>query len=425
MLVAEGRLVARGRRLPPGRRPDDAGRPGDADGAHRGAPRRARPGRPGARPRRGRARPELHARRRWRPSSGVAEPDARAAAAGAGPARAARPRDRPALARARPVRVRPGAHPRGRLQHARQARPQGRATSPRRATSSRSATTSSPARSPATTSPPSGNAADGPEADALAAQARIALRGAAERAAALGSHEQAIALPRAGPRRQPRRRPTGPTSTSARWPRPMQGLVAEVAERHAREAFEARRELGDRGRRSRWRPPSMPRRSGSSVRTATACSRSCMPAVGGVRGPRADAGRRRADDPDHLRLPLARRPPSGARVAGAAAARCRAPRPAGRIGLRDPAARRDAVSTRSAPRGDDPDQGRTRAGGRHGLWEVDRLTRTNLTFRDQFQEPAVGLAMAREGLDIAGRRGSMSYALHDGRQRGHDRPARR
>jgi class 3 adenylate cyclase/tetratricopeptide (TPR) repeat protein len=36
------------------------------------------------------------------------------------------------------------------------------------------------------------NAAEGPEADALAAQARIALRSAAERAAALGSYEQAV-----------------------------------------------------------------------------------------------------------------------------------------------------------------------------------------------------------------------------------------
>src|SRR6185503_7105442 len=35
-------------------------------------------------------------------------------------------------------------------------------------------------------------AADKDEADALAAQARIALRGAADRAASLGSHEQAV-----------------------------------------------------------------------------------------------------------------------------------------------------------------------------------------------------------------------------------------
>ena len=36
------------------------------------------------------------------------------------------------------------------------------------------------------------NATDGPEADALAAQARVALRGAADRAAALGAHDQAV-----------------------------------------------------------------------------------------------------------------------------------------------------------------------------------------------------------------------------------------
>ena len=38
------------------------------------------------------------------------------------------------------------------------------------------------------------NATDGPEADALGAQARVALRGAAERAAALGANEQAVSL---------------------------------------------------------------------------------------------------------------------------------------------------------------------------------------------------------------------------------------
>ena len=38
------------------------------------------------------------------------------------------------------------------------------------------------------------NATEGPEADALAAQARIALRAAAERAAGLGSHAQAVSL---------------------------------------------------------------------------------------------------------------------------------------------------------------------------------------------------------------------------------------
>ncbi len=49
----------------------------------------------------------------------------RAAPPGARPPRAAEPRGGPPLTRARPVRLRPGAHPRGRVQHAREARPQG------------------------------------------------------------------------------------------------------------------------------------------------------------------------------------------------------------------------------------------------------------------------------------------------------------
>ena len=84
--------------------------------------------------------------------SGDDRDGARAAAARARPARAPDAQGRSALAGARPVRVRAGAHPRGRVQHARAARPEGRATSPPRATSKPSAPTSWPARWPATTS---------------------------------------------------------------------------------------------------------------------------------------------------------------------------------------------------------------------------------------------------------------------------------
>ena len=42
------------------------------------------------------------------------------------------------------------------------------------------------------------NAGEGPEADALAGQARISLRAASERAAALGSRDQALDVRRAG-----------------------------------------------------------------------------------------------------------------------------------------------------------------------------------------------------------------------------------
>ena len=57
-----------------------------------------------------------------------------------------------------------------------QARPQGAPPRRRPATSRRSGPTSSPAPSRATTSRPSANAPRGPEADALAGQARIALQ---------------------------------------------------------------------------------------------------------------------------------------------------------------------------------------------------------------------------------------------------------
>ena len=92
--------------------------------------------RPGARPGRRRPRPELHAGRPRRRSSGTPEDDARAAPARPSSGASSSTLDAdPRSPGARPVRVRPGAHPRGRLQHARQARPQGAATSPRRATS--------------------------------------------------------------------------------------------------------------------------------------------------------------------------------------------------------------------------------------------------------------------------------------------------
>jgi hypothetical protein len=45
------------------------------------------------------------------------------------------------------------------------------------------------------------------------------------------------------------------------------------------------------------------------------------------------------------------------------------------------------------------------------LEEVHRSTRTILTFREQFVDPAAGLAMAREGLEIASRLGSAAYGF--------------
>ena len=79
--------------------------------------------RPGAAPGRGGPRPVVHGRRagRGRRARPCASCEARLAAAR--PQRAPARRDRPAIAGAWPVRVRPGAHPRGRLLDARAARP--------------------------------------------------------------------------------------------------------------------------------------------------------------------------------------------------------------------------------------------------------------------------------------------------------------
>jgi class 3 adenylate cyclase/tetratricopeptide (TPR) repeat protein len=89
------------------------------------------------------------------------------------------------------------------------------------------------------------NAADGPEAEALGAQARISLRAAAERAALLGSHEQALTLleQAIGVTNDPADRAdllerAGEAASAA-------GRHA-TSERHLRAAIEAQREVGDR-----------------------------------------------------------------------------------------------------------------------------------------------------------------------------------
>jgi hypothetical protein len=47
----------------------------------------------------------------------------------------------------------------------------------------------------------------------------------------------------------------------------------------------------------------------------------------------------------------------------------------------------------------------------NGITEVERNCKTALTFYEQFNDPAAGLAMAREGLELAATLGSSSYAF--------------
>jgi len=88
-------------------------------------------------------------------------------------------------------------------------------------------------------------ASDEAEADALAAQARIALRGAAERAAALGSHEQAITF-----LDQALEVTSQPDDRADLHERALNsarlGLHPDIALRHAEGALAERRRIGDR-----------------------------------------------------------------------------------------------------------------------------------------------------------------------------------
>ena len=218
-----------------------------------------------------------------------------AAAARPRPTRAARPRRRSPLARARPVRLRPGAHPRGRLQHALAAGTARSATSRRRATSRTSARTSSRAGSPGTTSRRSGwprtrrrrmrsrrrpGSRSGPRPSGRPRSARTSRRS------------------RSSSRRS--RSPTDPAErarlhtsivAAAR-----QGLdAALVAAPRGGGRDRAAADRGSRGdrhrdRRSRAGP------SGSSCRTRPGALAIADGGVGGVLGPGADAGRRRADE---------------------------------------------------------------------------------------------------------------------------------
>jgi len=253
-----------------------------------------------------------------------------------------------------------------------------------------------------------GYASDGPEADALAAQARVALRGAAERAVALGGHTQAIAFlehalavsPGAADRAEIHER----ALESA-----MQGLVAEVAERHGLGALEARRQLGNReaialataaytgaigffaADRTRCLDILLPAWEEFSDLEATAAGVALMLAM--------SQAYVNTDDTAVLAwlerlLPVAERldllSETAAGLSRLSGALYRADRP------------REALIIL---------RGTNELAVANGLVAVDRDTRTSLTFYEQFADPVAGLAMAREGLEIAGRRGSMVYGF--------------
>ena len=252
-------------------------------------------------------------------------------------------------------------------------------------------------------------AGDGPEADALAAQARLAMRGAAERAAALGSHAQAVTF-----LEQALEVTTDPAERADLHERALastdQGLDVAADLRHAEGALAARRELGDR--------PAI-------ARAVAAHGRVVRSSVG---------------EPDRaleLLLPAweefadLEQTPAGvelmAAIASAYAGLNKGPENliwldrlipiAERLDLLDPLV--GALMSRGPYLGsiNRPREGMIILRGAHtlalsnGLRERERSGRTLLTFFEQWGEPAVGLEMAREGLEIARQIGSSTYGF--------------
>lgn len=254
-----------------------------------------------------------------------------------------------------------------------------------------------------------GYAGSGPEADALAAQARVALRGAAERAVALGAHAQAIAFLEHALAVSP-----GPAERADLHERALasalQGLVAEVAERHALGALEARRELGDRegialataayagaikfyaSEGDRVLGILLPAWEEFSDLEATPAGVALMLELSSGYFGRGEYG-------DVLAwlerlLPVAERldllPQTATGLARLSGTLYRVNRP------------REALILL---------RGTHELAVANDLVDVDRGPRTQLTFFEQFADPGAGLAMAREGLEIASRRGSAAYGF--------------
>jgi len=254
-----------------------------------------------------------------------------------------------------------------------------------------------------------GYAAEGPEADALATQARLALRGAAERAAVLGAHTQAIAflehaLAMTGD-------PADRADLHQRALLSAQEILStEASDRHALGALEARREIGDR----------------NEIALATAAYSSAS-AIFGVHNPQAlgllqPAWEEFAD--------LEETPAGVALMLAMAAAYVDANDDATALAWLErllPVSERLDLLTQTAKalqrrsgilfRSDRPREALILQRGTHELAvandieQVHRATRTVLTFYEQFADPAAGLAMAREGLGIAGRLGSVAYGF--------------
>ncbi len=318
-------------------------------------------------------------------------------------------RRRSPVARARPVRLRPGAHPRGRLQHA-------LAKRDRKVRHLAAARYFENLGTDELAGGLAGHylaaqrlAADPAEADALAAQARVALRGAAERATALGSHEQALAF-----LEQALEITTDPADRAALHTSALasarMGLDAAVVLRHAEGAVAERRRTGDREAiaiaiadlaRAHRGELSDPARGLAIAMEAWSefSDLEQTPAGVALMGAMASGHRGLVNNEDALAwadrlLPIAER-----------------------LGLLDDTirgliGRGTTLLTVGRPR-----EGMIVMRGVHQLTiaqdirDLELNARVLMTFFEQWGEPAAGLALGREGLEIGRRLGSRAYGF--------------
>jgi class 3 adenylate cyclase len=252
-------------------------------------------------------------------------------------------------------------------------------------------------------------AGEGPEADALSAQARVALRGAAERAAALGSHEQAIIF-----LEQALEVTTDMADRAEFHERALasalEGLSPEVTIRHAEAALAARRELGERtgianaitmlaraidsfeGKPDRALELLLPAWEEFSDLEQTQVGVMMMDQISNTYG--------RLD-----------------RVAESLTWSDRVIEVAERLDLIPELVRGLIGRGATVAFLDRPREGLMLLRGAHamalanGYHDRERGGRTMLTFMEQWSDPAAGLELAREGLEIARQTGSSLYAF--------------
>jgi class 3 adenylate cyclase/tetratricopeptide (TPR) repeat protein len=252
-------------------------------------------------------------------------------------------------------------------------------------------------------------ASDLAEADALAAQARVALRGAAERASALGSYEQAITFLEqsleitADPAE--RAKLHAGIEVAAR-----QGLDAALILRHAEAAVVERRRTGDREAIAL-----AVAEHGRAVRYVNGDPESALSIL--------DAAWKEFSDLEHTQAGVELMSAIAASHSGrndvtqAATWTDRYLPIAEQLGLLAPTTRGMISRGSGLLMVGRPREGIVLLRGAHqlalanDLRDLELQARVLMTFFEQWGEPAAGLALAREGIEIGQRLGSRAYGF--------------